>query len=225
MSALRIDSVTKTYPPAVHALRGVSIRIDRGEFVGIVGRSGSGKSTLLHIMGTLDTPTTGSVEIGGADTRGLSDATLTALRAETLGFVFQGFHLDDTMTALQNVSSGLMYAGVRRRDRGRRAAEALDRVGLADRMAHRPQQLSGGERQRVAIARAIAKEPTLVLADEPTGALDTANREQVLDLLARLNADGTTIAVITHDLEVASRMPRRIVLQDGRILSDTAGAA
>ncbi len=222
---LELDDVCKIYPPAVAALDRVRLRVDAGELVAVVGRSGSGKSTLLNVMGTLDLPTSGAVRVRGTETAALSDAALTVLRATTLGFVFQGFHLDDGASAVENVMTGLMYAGAPRRERRDLALRALDRVGLSARAGHRPQQLSGGERQRVAIARAIAKRPSLVLADEPTGALDRRNGELVVDLLERLNADGTTIVVITHDPEVARRLPRTVELADGRIVHDTGRRA
>lgn len=222
MIALELDDVSKLFPPAVTALDHVTLRINTGELLAIVGRSGSGKSTLLNIMGTLDAPTRGRVRIQGQDTHELSDREITALRARSLGFVFQSFHLDDGLNATENVMMGLLYAGVPRRHRAAVALQALERVGLQDRALHRPQQLSGGERQRVAIARAIAKQPSLVLADEPTGALDTHNGEVVISLLERLHIEGVTIALITHDMAIAQRLPRRIELEDGRLASDEA---
>lgn len=218
MSVLELDGVTKTYGPDVVALDRVSLRVERGELFTIVGRSGSGKSTLMNIMGTLDAPTSGTVRVDGQDTSGLTDRETTELRARSIGFVFQSFHLDDGQTATENVMTGLLYAGVPRRRRRGLAAEALDRVGLDHRLLHRPPQLSGGERQRVAIARAIAKDPAIVLADEPTGALDSRNGELVMGLLEQLSSEGATIAVITHDATVAARSPRRVALHDGVIV-------
>jgi putative ABC transport system ATP-binding protein len=220
---LSIEDVTREYPGGVTALDRVTLRIARGELLAIVGPSGSGKSTLLNIMGTLDLPSRGTVRIGGDDVTRLSDRKLSDLRGRRLGFVFQQFHLVDGFSAVENVATGLLYAGVPHRKRKPHAAAALDRVGLAHRLTHLPHQLSGGEKQRVAIARALVNDPALILADEPTGALDTANGEAVLGLLAELNADGATIAVITHDRDIAARLPRRVTIRDGRIVEDSGG--
>jgi len=220
MTALELDSVMRMFAPDIVALDDVSFAIDQGEFLGIIGPSGSGKSTLLNIMGMLDSPNRGTVIVDGRETRGLSDRELTGIRATSLGFIFQGFHLDDGLTAAENVCTGLLYAGVPRKARSAIAAEALARVGLIDRMHHRPQQLSGGQRQRVAIARAIAKRPALLLADEPTGALDSKNGEQIIELLKSLNDEGVTIAIITHDSALAARLPRTLTLSDGKLVSD-----
>jgi putative ABC transport system ATP-binding protein len=223
-AVLSARDVHVAYPGEVKALDGISLDIHPGELLAIVGPSGSGKSTLLHIMGTLAQPTSGSVEIAGHDVAGLSDRHLSALRGRQLGFVFQHFHLSDGLTATENVANGLLYGGVPRRKRRKPALEALDRVGLGHRAEHRPHQLSGGERQRVAIARALVHRPLLVLADEPTGALDTATGKVVLDLFTQLNQDGTTIAIITHDHDIARRLPRRVEMQDGHIVNDTGSA-
>lgn len=218
-----LDRVGKTYPGGVAAVRDVSLQISAGEMVALVGPSGSGKSTVLHLIGTLDVATSGTVTVDGYAVRELDDGQLSALRASRIGFVFQQFHLAAGMSATENVADGLLYAGVARGERHRRAVAALRRVGLGHRLWHRPHQLSGGERQRVAIARAVIGRPKVLLADEPTGNLDTAAGESVLAVLADLHAAGTTVVVITHDTEVAATMPRRVAMRDGSILRDSAG--
>lgn len=218
--ALRLGGVTKEYPGAVHALRDVSIEIGAGEQVAVVGPSGSGKTTMLTVLGTLERPTSGSVEVAGRDVVGASDAELAGLRAHEIGFVFQGFHLQDAMTALDNVANGMLYTGAPARERREAAKSALERVGLGHRLTHRPPQLSGGERQRVAIARAIAKRPVIILADEPTGNLDSKSGQEVIDLLHGLASDGATLALITHDEHVAQSFPRRVQMRDGEIVGD-----
>ncbi|MFB7369691.1 ABC transporter ATP-binding protein [Streptomyces sp. NPDC056222] len=222
-TVVRLSGVTKEYAGGVRALDGVDLTVAEGELLGIVGPSGSGKSTLLHIVGTLDRPSAGTVEIAGHDVASLTDRRLSALRARRIGFVFQAFHLVPGVGALENVAEGLLYSGLPRARRRKMAADALARVGLADRMKHRPHELSGGQKQRVAIARAVVGEPALLLADEPTGALDSASGEAVMELLHDLNAEGATIAVITHDGEIAGRLPRQVRVRDGRVVGDTGG--
>jgi putative ABC transport system ATP-binding protein len=220
-----LRGVGREYPGGVTALRDVDLDIQRGELVAIVGQSGSGKTTLLNLMGTLDRPSSGQVVIDGFDVAGLSDRELSALRAREIGFVFQHFHLAPGVSVLDNVADGLLYAGVRQRDRRKRAEAALRLVGLGHRLAHRPHALSGGERQRTAIARAVVGEPALLLADEPTGALDSQSGEGVMRLLLDLNTIGTTIVVITHEAVVASHLARQVSMLDGRVLADWTAAA
>ena len=215
-----LAGVTKTYPGGVAALRGVDLRVEPGELVAIVGPSGSGKSTLLHLMGTLDRPSAGRVAVSGYDVATLSDRELSALRARHIGFVFQQFHLAAGVSALDNVADGLLYGGMPPRRRRALAAAALERVGLARRSGPRPHELSGGEQQRGAIARAVAGEPDLLLADEPTGNLDSAAGAGVLGVLHDLHASGTTIVIITHDTDVAGQAHRQVRVRDGRIVTE-----
>jgi putative ABC transport system ATP-binding protein len=219
---LELEEIVKRYPgePPVEALRGVSLTVRDGELLAIVGQSGSGKSTLLHVMGTLDRPTSGSVRVAGDDIAGLSDRELSGLRAQRIGFVFQQFFLLEGVDVVENVANGLLYRGVSARERRELATEALEGVGLGRRLRHRPAQLSGGERQRVAMARALVGRPAVVLADEPTGNLDSATGQEILELLRELNRGGATIVVITHNQEIAGRMPRRVEIRDGLIVHD-----
>lgn len=215
---LVVEDVTRSYPGGVDALRGVSLTIAAGEFVAVAGPSGSGKSTLLHLLGALDRPSTGRVRFSGRDVARLSDAELAVLRNREIGFVFQQFQLLPRTTALANVALPLVYAGVGRAERRARARAALESVGLGHRLTHRPSQLSGGEQQRVAIARALVTEPCLVLADEPTGNLDTVTGAEIMELLRQRNAErGVALVVITHDAEVAALAPRQVRMRDGRI--------
>jgi putative ABC transport system ATP-binding protein len=217
---LDLRGVGKRYPGPVDALRGIDLRVEQGELVALVGPSGSGKSTLLHIMGTLDRPTRGDVCVAGRSVSDLDDVALAGLRARRIGFVFQQFFLLEALTAVENVAEGLLYSGVRADARRTSAREQLERVGLGHRLGHRPAQLSAGERQRVAIARALLAGPAIVLADEPTGNLDSGASAQILGLLRVLHSDGATIVVITHDRDIAAQLPRRVEIHDGRIEGD-----
>jgi putative ABC transport system ATP-binding protein len=224
-AVLELADVVKSYAghPPVYALDGVSLTVEKGELVGIVGPSGSGKSTLLHIIGTLDRPSSGVVTIGGHVVSTMSDKRLSAARSSLIGFVFQQFHLIPSMSALDNVATGLLYTGASLTERRFHAYEALVRVGLAHRITHLPSELSGGERQRVAIARALVNRPAIILADEPTGNLDTRTGEQIMGLFHELHRQGATIVIITHDRELAKGLPRQVHIRDGRLESDTAG--
>jgi putative ABC transport system ATP-binding protein len=224
---LELFDVAKVYPgsPPVRALDGVSLTVNQGELLGVVGPSGSGKSTLLHVVGTLDRPSSGTVRIGGHEVSSLSDRRLSAARSRLIGFVFQQFFLVESMSALDNVATGLMYTGASPIERRFRAYEALERVGLAHRIAHRPKELSGGEQQRVAIARALVNRPAIILADEPTGNLDSHTGEATMDLFRDLHSEGATIVIITHDRDLAARLPRQIHIRDGRVERDERARA
>jgi putative ABC transport system ATP-binding protein len=219
-AAIVADDVSRTYEldgVSVQALRGVSLTVEAGDYVAIVGTSGSGKSTLMHLLGGLDRPTGGTLLIGGRDVSKLTPNEMAELRNSTIGFVFQSFHLLARTTAQDNVGLPLVYRGIGRRERRERAAAMLERVGLAHRVTHRPNQMSGGEQQRVAIARALVTGPSVLLADEPTGNLDSATGQSVLALLESLNADGVAVVLVTHDRDVAARAHRQIVMKDGLI--------
>jgi putative ABC transport system ATP-binding protein len=217
---LALDRVDKEYPGGVAALRRVTVDIPSGDQVAVIGPSGSGKTTMLTVLGTLERPTSGEVKVAGRDVAKASDRELAGLRAHQIGFVFQTFHLQDTLTAVENVATGMLYTGVRGRERREAAKAALERVGLGHRLTHRPPQLSGGERQRVAIARALAKRPAIILADEPTGNLDSKSGAEVVSLLHELASDGATLVLITHDQNIAASFHRQIQMRDGEIVGD-----
>ena len=221
--SLELEQISKSYPgiPPVEALSNVSISVARGEFWGIIGPSGSGKSTLLHVIGTLTRPSSGLVHIDGIDTSEMSDRDLSGIRSRKIGFIFQDFFLLSGFTAIENVENGLLYSGVSVRERKERSETMLERVGLSHRLKHYPNELSGGEQQRVAIARALVHEPAFVLADEPTGNVDSKTTDSLMELLTGLNNEGTTLILITHDLEIAKMAGRQIILKDGRIDSDS----
>ncbi len=219
-SVIRLQNVKRYYLVGdfiVKALDGVSVEIQRGEFTSIMGPSGSGKSTMMNLIGCLDTPTSGLIDIDGENTAGLNEAELAYIRNRKVGFVFQQFNLLGKMTALENVITPLLYAGVSVRERKTRAIEALERVGLSDRMHHRPNELSGGQKQRVAIARALVNNPAILLADEPTGALDSKTGNQIMELFEELNSEGRTVILVTHDRELGMRSLRQIRIRDGKL--------
>jgi putative ABC transport system ATP-binding protein len=221
--ALELRDVSKVYPgtPPVEALSNVSISVRHGDFLGIIGASGSGKSTLLHVVGTLTRPSSGSVLINGIDTNGMSDSSLSGIRSSKVGFIFQDFFLLPGFSALENVANGLLYSGVSSMERNKRSINILERIGLSNRLNHRPNEMSGGEQQRVAVARALVGNPSFILADEPTGNLDSSNTDSLMGLFSELNSDGTTIILITHDLAVAKICSRNIIMKDGEIEDDS----